>query len=290
MVNSIPPPIQQSVAESCHVSLQNFSFCDGGCINHSGKLTTSTGNFFLKWNSEAKYPGMFKAEAKGLHLLINTKVIRIPKVVLQDVADSWQFILMEFVDGKPPSPSWQDDLGRMLADLHHNSAPNYGLDQHNYIGSLHQLNTPSTDWIEFFCEYRLKTQLKLALDQHKITKQILHQFDVLFGKLSSVLPVEKPSLLHGDLWRGNLISDELGNPCLIDPAVYYGNREAEIAFTLLFGGFSDNFYSAYQEAFPLQPGFPERIDIYNLYPLLVHVNLFSGRYLSQVVSILNRLV
>jgi protein-ribulosamine 3-kinase len=290
MVTSVPSAIQQSITESCHLLLQHFSFCGGGCINQGGKLTTSKGIFFLKWNSDSKYPGMFEAEAKGLQLLLKPNVIHIPKVVLHDVADSWQFILMEFIDEKPSSHSYWDDLGRLLAGLHSNTAPTFGLDHHNYIGSLQQSNTPSADWVEFFCEHRLRTQLKLAFDQDKINRQLLHQFDVLFRKLPSVLPVEKPALLHGDLWRGNLISDELGNPCLIDPAVYYGNREAEIAFTRLFGGFSDYFYNAYEDAFPIQSGFAERINIYNLYPLLVHVNLFGGGYLSQVVSILNRLV
>jgi protein-ribulosamine 3-kinase len=291
MLSAIPLPIQQQVSELLKVEVETFSFCNGGgCINQGGKLTTSAGDFFLKWNDATKFPGMFEAEAKGLQLMGEAKVIHIPKVILEALARPWQFILLEYVEEKTKSPSYWEDLGQQLANLHRNTFSTYGLDHNNYIGSLQQENKISNNWIDFFIEQRLNIQLKLALDNQKTDKGMLHRFERLFKKLPQLLPVEKPSLLHGDLWSGNLITNAMGNPCLIDPAVYYGHREAEIAFTRLFGGFSGTFYESYNHTFPLQPGFAERIDIYNLYPLMVHVNLFGGGYLAEVVSILNHLV
>ena len=130
----------------------------------------------------------------------------------------------------------------------------------------------------------------MSLDQGKLTPDIVKKFGRLYDKLPDLIMEEKPSLLHGDLWSGNLIVDDNGNPCLIDPAVFYGNREVEIAFTHLFGGFNAKFHDAYHACFPLENDFTSRIDLYNLYPLLVHVNLFGGGYLNQVVSILNNYV
>jgi fructosamine-3-kinase len=131
--------------------------------------------------------------------------------------------------------------------------------------------------------------LKIGIDSHAISLAISKKFESLFKNLPSILIEEKPSLLHGDLWNGNLIPDNNGSPCLIDPAVYYGNREIDLAMTQLFGGFTETFYKSYQNAFPLERGFQHRLEIYNLYPLLVHVNLFGQGYLSQVLSIINKL-
>ncbi|MDH5603990.1 MAG: fructosamine kinase family protein, partial [Cyclobacteriaceae bacterium] len=135
---------------------------------------------------------------------------------------------------------------------------------------------------------RLERQIKAALDNREASSEMVRRFDKLFSRLNGYFPVEKPSLIHGDLWSGNLIVDEKGDPCIIDPAVYYGHREMELSFTKLFGGYDKDFYNSYEEVFPLEPGFNDRIDLYNLYPLLVHVNLFGGGYINQVNLILKR--
>jgi fructosamine-3-kinase len=145
---------------------------------------------------------------------------------------------------------------------------------------LLQSNEYTANWIDFFIEKRLKAQAGLAFYNGEIPRSLYDKFNDLYNKLPELLPSEKPALLHGDLWSGNVIVGSNGHVSLIDPAVYYGNREAEIAFTKLFGGFSSAFYDAYNEAFPLEKGFEERIDIYNLYPLLVHVNLFGSGYIN----------
>ena len=177
-------------------------------------------------------------------------------------------------------------MGARLAALHRCSKDFFGLDHNNYIGSLRQFNHQQTSWVNFFIEQRLNVQLKLAIDSGMMDSKWLNEFESLYAKLPAMLPEEKPSLLHGDLWGGNLITDEKGEPCLIDPAVYFGSREADLAMTKLFGGFDDEFYTSYQHTFPLQPGYDKRFDIYNLYPLLVHVNLFGGSYKSAVANIL----
>ncbi|MBT1701110.1 fructosamine kinase family protein [Fulvivirgaceae bacterium PWU4] len=290
MLSSVPSVILKQLEESVSSNPTDFSFCGGGCINHGGRLKTRTGDLFLKWNDAAKFPGMFIAEAKGLKLLRNAGDIYIPEVITEGVAGSLQFLVLEFVEEHPQAGTYWTDLGQQLANLHKHTAPTYGLDHANYIGSLPQQNTRTEKWTDFFITQRLEAQVKLALDRGKINVDTVMLFSILYNKLGDLLPEEKPCLLHGDLWSGNLITNDKGRPCLIDPAVYYGHREAEIAFTTLFGGFSDEFYNSYHEAFALAPGYAERFDIYNLYPLMVHVNLFGGGYVSQVVSILRQWV
>jgi fructosamine-3-kinase len=227
---------------------------------------------------------MLQAEEKGLKILESAKAIRTPRIVGTATEGSYQFILLEFIEGLPSINYWRQ-LGEELAKLHQVTSEVAGLDHPNYIGSLPQINTSRKSWIDFFIINRLEAQLKLL---SPTDKSLLRDFETLFKKLPELLVDEPHSLLHGDLWSGNLIATSTGEPCLIDPAVYFGNREAEISFTLLFGGFNDEFYDAYQAAFPLQRGFRERVSIYNLYPLLVHANLFGGSYLSQVKSILKK--
>lgn len=289
-IHTIPLAVQRAVRETLGADLIRFSFSGGGCINQGGKLETSRGIFFLKWNDAKKYPDMFKAEAHGLNMLASPNVIDIPEVILTGDSEGSQFLVLEFIEEKSKSQRYWENLGSQLATLHKRSDDFFGLERDNYIGSLKQINAQEKNWIKFFIEHRLQHQLKLAIDHQRLNVSIAKQFDVLFGKLPHLLPNEKPALIHGDLWSGNLITNEKGEPCLIDPAVYFGNREMEIAFTRLFGGFSHRFYESYNEAFPLEASYLKRTDIFNLYPLLVHVNLFGGGYATQVVSILDQFV
>lgn len=266
-------------------TIVDFTRLHGGCINESGKLITSAGTYFIKWNNKSTYPNMLQAEAKGLTLLTKTNTISIPQVIHLDQTDDFQFLLLEFVENKRPSSTYWQTFGEQLAALHQTSDSNFGLDHDNYMGSLKQKNTRHTNWVDFFIEHRLDPQLTLAVNTKQISKDVLRKFEVLYSKLNQLLPTEKPALLHGDLWGGNLLSG-LKGPTLIDPAVYYGNREADLAMTQLFGGFDRSYFDPYQNVFPLTSDFAERIDIYNLYPLLIHVNLFGGGYSAQV----NRIV
>ena len=229
---------------------------------------------------------MFEAESKGLKLLREQNVIKIPEVIGFGEAGAHQFLLLEFIEEKSRQKKYWRQLGSELASLHRRSSDLFGLDHDNYIGSLRQFNLQYESWLTFFIEQRLNVQLKLAIDSGIMDSEWSKQFESLYTKLPTLLPEEKPSLLHGDLWSGNLITDKNGGPCLIDPAIYFGNREADLAMTKLFGGFDDEFYLSYHETFSLHPGYDKRYDIYNLYPLLVHVNLFGGSYKSAVATTL----
>lgn len=229
---------------------------------------------------------MFSAEAKGLALLKSAAALRTPEVILLGVAGAHQFLLMEYVEPGERCETYWDDFAIGLAKLHQQSADLFGLDHNNYIGSLPQRNDLSNSWVQFFIEQRLKRQLQTGIDGGRIDRVLVGKFESLFEKLPSLLPEEPPSLLHGDLWGGNVMTSPAGDPVLIDPAVYYGHREVDLAMTQLFGGFDSDFLMRYSEALPLMPGYKERLRLYNLYPLLVHVNLFGGGYKAQLEQVL----
>ncbi|MCP4553762.1 MAG: fructosamine kinase family protein [Bacteroidetes bacterium] len=266
-------------------SVQSVS---GGDVNSAAKIVSSVGDFFVKWNDGRKFPAMFYKEFLGLKLLDKSQSIKIPKIVCEAKAGSYEFLLLEFIDEARADSKFWYKFGESLAKLHKNTAKDFGLDHDNYIGSLIQSNQKHSDWISFFIEERIQPQLKLAFDAQFTDRAILSAFKRLFTKLNEVIPKEPPALLHGDLWSGNFMITSQGDPCLIDPAVYYGHREVDISMTKLFGEFPLEFYEAYNATSPLDKGWKERLDIYNLYPLLVHVNLFGGAYVSQVFSILRR--
>lgn len=270
--------------------LLEFSFSGGGCINQGGRLKTIAGTFFLKWNSSKKFPSMFSAEANGLRLLKNADAIDIPSVIGVGEDEEQQFILLDYIEQRPQVQSYWKDLGSRLARLHKSTDVQFGLDHDNYIGSLQQSNRRRQSWIEFFIDERLNVQLRLAVDSGMAGSQMSKSFDSLYKRLPSLLHEETPALLHGDLWSGNIIATEKGEPCLIDPAVYYGCREVDLAMTKLFGSFPTEFYEAYDETFPLHPGYEDRMDLYNLYPLLVHLNLFGAQYKNPITGILKRFV
>jgi protein-ribulosamine 3-kinase len=290
MVNDAPEQIRDHLSIGIGCRIISFSFSGGGCINHGGKLETSQGTYFLKWNDRQRFPGMFKAEAKGLQLLSDSNSVRVPKVIRVGEVAAYQYLLLEFISTKTRTHDYWVHFGVALANLHLNTSEKFGLDHSNYIGSLVQQNHQSENWIDFFVQQRLNVQLERATENNLIGKKERNKFEQLFKKLPTLLPDEKPSLLHGDLWGGNLMADEHGLPCLIDPAVYFGHREADLAMSFLFGGFDSSYLDSYNEVFPLMAGYEARFNIYNLYSLMVHLNLFGRNYLPQVVSILDDVV
>jgi protein-ribulosamine 3-kinase len=268
-------------------SAENVS---GGCINECFRLNTSKGLFFLKLNEAAAFPGMFDAEMQGLKLLASTKEIRVPVVYETGIVDTTAFLFTEFVERGSTLTDSSRNFGRKLAALHQHSAGYFGLEYDNYIGSLPQQNTRTEKWPDFFVQSRLIPQIELARKNGLLENSTEKKFESLFKKINTLFPEEKPSLLHGDLWSGNYFWNKDGEPCLFDPAVYYGHREMDIAMTLLFENFGNDFYTGYNEIYPLQNGWKERIALCNLYPLLVHVNLFGSGYLSQLSHALNKYV
>lgn len=270
------------------IIIHSFRPISGGCINSCYQLKTNEGSFFLKTNSASRYPGMFESEAKGLKILTATDTINIPEVIFFDNDYDHSFLLLEFIEPGRRQTDFFEILGEQLAALHKNTAEKFGLEHPNYIGSLKQSNTYSDSWIDFFIHERLNPQLELAKKNNRIDSPTVKLLENIFSHLPVLFPNEKPALLHGDLWNGNIIVSSEGAPCLVDPAVYYGFREMDIAMTKLFGGFPGEFYDAYHQTFPMQHGWQERLDLCNLYPLMVHVNLFGSGYLSEVKTILNK--
>ena len=250
-------------------------------------------NVFLKTNAHPP-DGFFQAEAKGLGLLRQAKGgPRIPKPLGLEPGSDPRFFLMEYVEESSPTGDFDVKFAQTLASMHRHTSATHGLDHDNFIGSTVQKNIQETDGLKFFRDQRLRFQQELARNSGKLPAPLDKRLDKLCAKLESLMDTsgEKPALLHGDLWSGNYFqakSDQ--RPCIFDPAVYYGLRESDLAMTQLFGSLPGTFYRAYHEAFPLNPGYEERRDIYNLYHMLNHLNLFGGSYLSSVEAIVNRFI
>lgn len=275
----------EELGHEVHVS--GYQFLAGGNINNAVRLDTDHGYFFVKWNESAQ-DDMFACEAQGLELLMSAREIQVPQIIGYGHKLQKSYLILEYIHPQRPQPEYWAQFGNALSRLHSHPHVAFGLPYDNYIGSLRQNNQQSDNWTDFFIEKRLKVQAGLALYQGELPRTLFNKFESLYKQLPDILPVQVPALLHGDLWSGNVMTGNNGLATLIDPAVYYGSREAEVAFTTLFGGFGERFYSAYAETFPLEPGFEERIGIYNLYPLLVHVNLFGSGYLSGIEKILKK--
>lgn len=268
----------------------------GGDINEAYGLSLTGGKcIFMKSNTKENLP-LFTAEALGLSAIARTKAIGTPQILgvgTDEGRGGYSFLLLEFISGKSRSGKYWEDLARQLAGMHQASTDGlvsngtYGFDTDNYIGRRKQMNTGRNSWISFFRDCRLATQFRDAGryfdgEDRKRIGQFLDRLDEI------LVEPEYPSLLHGDLWAGNVIAGNDGKAWLIDPAVYVGHAEADFAMTELFGGFPPAFYDAYQEAAPLQPGYARRRDVYNLYHLLNHLNMFGRMYLPEVKRILGQ--
>ncbi len=287
-MNALGPALAAALAQSLGTRVISASRLAGGDINEAFAVELGDGRrVFVKANAHAP-GGLFRAEARGLEFLAAARALRVPRVLaLSDVAPS--FLALELLESAPRRPAFDEELGRGLAALHRATPGAFGLDAPNFIGSLPQSNVAHARWSDFYRSERLEPQLERADEQGRASPAMRRGFDRLFARLDALVGVEEPpARLHGDLWAGNLHVDERGAPCLIDPAVYGGHREMDLGMMRLFGGFSERVFAAYAEAFPLAPGHAERVPLYQLYPLMVHVNLFGGGYARSVESVLER--
>ncbi len=257
----------------------------GGDINEAYRLSTADGHdYFLKTHQNPP-EDLYTREAEGLHWLREAEAIRIPQCFYHSNRRGAEpaLLILEWIDSAPPCPRHDELLGRGLAKIHLRTEAQFGLPDGNYIGSLHQRNRKHKTWHEFYANERLLPQFELADQAGLIPSNLAKAFDTLLNRLAEIVgPEEPPSRLHGDLWGGNTIRDEKGEPCLIDPAIYAGHREVDLAMMRLFGGFSPRVFSAYEEYYPTAQGSGERIPLYQLYYLFVHLNLFGSSYLSGV--------
>jgi fructosamine-3-kinase len=288
----IPQEISDSLIEyfskirNVSIQISDTSSLSGGCINHVHRVETSIGDFCIKYNLRDRYPDMFTSEADGLASLKKAGKTYTPEVICTGEAGLYAYILLEFIEQGRRKSSFMQDFGRSLGQQHRVTTGYFGNTIDNYMGSIAQSNKQHPDWTSFFVEERLKKQVSLAHEY--FSPSDLASFDRLYARLKELLPEEPPALLHGDLWGGNYMVGKDGKACLIDPAVYYGHREIDIAMTSLFGGFDESFYASYQEEYPMEKGWQKRLDILNLYPLLIHLNLFGSGYLGSITSIIRR--
>ena len=262
----------------------------GGGFATCERWESDAGSVFVKVADRQRLP-LLEAEAAGLRELASTAALRVPRVLAVGLAGSQAFLALEWIEFRAATSRTEARLGELLAAQHRVTAPRFGWHRDDTIGATPQPNAWADDWARFFAEQRLGFQLDLAVEQGhsgrlvERGRRLCEQLDVLLRGHRAV-----PSLLHGDLWGGNWAADESGNPVVFDPAVYFGDREADLAMTRLFGGFGRAFYDAYESAWPLEAGATLRFDLYNLYHVLNHLNLFGGGYRAQAEALIDRLL
>lgn len=263
----------------------------GGCINDAAVLRDRRGERFFVKLHDASRIDMFEAEREGLEAIAATGTVRVPRPLLCGTDGGRAFLVLEHVPLTRPGGAAMAELGRELARMHGNTAESFGWHRDNTIGATAQANAWMGSWEAFWVDRRLGPQLRLAASRGA-GGRLVRTGEALLAKVPELLAGHRPqpSLLHGDLWGGNCGADGDGRPVLFDPAVYYGDREADLAMTELFGGFSRGFRDAYESTWPLEPGYARRRELYNLYHLLNHFNLFGGGYAAQAQSTMERLL
>ena len=304
MNRELSDAIESSLADSLDekVKIARSISVSGGCINNSMRLDIDSGkSFFAKFNSSAP-PEMFLCEFAGLEAISQVDAIRSPRAIVNGICKSGEtFLITEWIEPGAKSSDFEDKFGRQIAELHQKSqrvstsessetvSQRFGFDRDNFIGSTPQRNRWHESWPDFWRTCRIDFQLDLAVkngfgDQlNPLRDRFVKRMDLMISAVD-----EQPSLLHGDLWSGNYFADSDGNPAIVDPAVYFGSREAEFGMIRLFGGVGKRFYESYADNFPFHDGFEERFEIYKLYHVLNHLNLFGSSYLSQCISIMKK--
>jgi fructosamine-3-kinase len=282
--------VARAVAAALGTGIRASRPVSGGSINDAYACELADGRrVFVKTNTQ--HPRMFPCEARGLAWLAEARALRVPSVLAVSAdGDRIGFLVLEYLEARR-APDHEVALGRGLAALHRAGAPAFGHHEDNYLATLEQDNTPADDWPTFYSQRRLSPLVSAALDAGQAPRSWIGAFERLYARMDELAgPPEPPARLHGDLWSGNLHADERGAPVLIDPAVYGGHREIDLAMLQLFGGPGPRFTAAYDEVHPRAPGHEERVPLYQLYPLLAHVALFGGSYVGSVDAALRRLV
>ena len=275
-----------------HISLlldepiKSYQSIAGGDISQAFVIKTPHRRYFLKCNSGSDAIKMFEAEARGLAALLETNTIAVPRVLHIGIFDQIAFLIMDYVEARSPNDEDLERFGYELARLHQVSSERFGFDSDNFIGSLPQRNEYHTNWVDFYINERLVPKFKMAISRQLMNDDEIPTKAQMTDTLDSLFIDVRPSLLHGDLWSGNYLIHSDGTPYLIDPAVYFGHHEIDIAMSKLFGGFGETFYASYNTLFPEEPESSKRIEIYQLYYLLVHLNLFGRSYYGAVKRIM----
>lgn len=280
------PSLKNYIQEKLGARIKTVTAISGGDISNAYLIDTSTNQFFCKINENLDAVEMFQAESEGLKEIATSKSIAVPEVIFTDQLNKSAFLILEYIEPGTPNQKAIGKFGQQLAALHQVSNKGFGWSQDNFIGSLSQSNKAHSDWPEFYWEERILPQLKLSFELGYYLESEIPNKERAILDLSNIFENPKASLLHGDLWSGNYLISKDGVPYLIDPAVYYGHNLVDISMTKLFGGFGEAFYNAYFEVHE-HPS-KAQIDIYQLYFLLVHLNLFGRSYFASVKKIMKR--
>ena len=275
---------KQIIKQELNSNIKELSQLGGGSINSVFLVELEKSKIVLKINDSLRFPGMFENEKKGL-LKLNASGVQTPQVIFERSRDNLAFLALEYIPNGNFG-NWEL-FGEKLAALHTNKNEFFGLDYDNYIGSLRQVNKKENNWKGFYSNQRLLHLTKFAFDKELLSKTDSKKMEELCNKLDTYLPFAKPSLIHGDLWSGNLIFDGQGKPVFIDPAIYYGHPEMDWAMLSLFGSYPETAIKSYCNIIPLENNYFEREKIYQLYPLLVHLILFGRSYYRDISEILN---
>ena len=276
----------QNIFDDCELSVANYKSVHGGDINKAYCLFEGANKYFLKVNNAKQFPRMFEKEMNGLNTLHNNCHLIIPKAIKCGVAEQQQYLLLEWIETGSPEKDFWKQFGASLATMHKQPQSFFGWEEDNYLGSLQQRNDKHESWNLFYAECRIMPLVIQLFNSNAFSKNDVTAAEELCGKLKEIFPVESPALLHGDLWSGNFMVAANGYAAILDPAVYYGYREMDIGMTKLFGGFDQRFYDAYEEAYPLEKGWKQRLQLAQLYPILVHAILFGGHYVDKARTII----
>ncbi len=289
-LNEIARHIAISTGETFDVG--TYHSASGGCINDAMIIRSTSGRSYFVKSSSTMPKAIFHAEANGLNAIALTGVIQVPAVIcFGSTLSEESFLVLECIEQGNRCHDYFETFGQQLAEMHRvATSDHFGFETNNWLGSSIQLNPWKNDWNRFWVEARLAPQLKMARDNGYSNRRLQQLGERMIDRIDNLLANdgEPPALIHGDLWSGNYLADRNGQPVIYDPACYYANREAEFGMTRLFGGFPSTFYDAYNEAWPLADGWESRTEIYTLYHLLNHLNLFGPSYLSGCVEILER--
>jgi fructosamine-3-kinase len=281
----IPDLLRETLEARLDLTIDSVAPVSGGCIANACRLETDGSPLFLKYGDE-EVARTFPGEAAGLEALdAADSPLVVPSVLETDppTDDRPGFLVMEWINSGRKGRRFWDRFGEGLAELHRHTADAYGFEDENFIGRLPQKNEWMDNWPAFFRSQRLEPQVAMARERGRWRSGWTEALEALYRRLPEILPgAPDASVLHGDLWKGNFMVTATGEPAIIDPAAYYGHREADLAMTELFGGFQDRFYDAYRGAWDLEPGYETRRDVYNLYHLINHLNLFGAGYASSV--------
>ena len=287
----LPDSLRDALEATLDIQIDDVAAVGGGCIANACRIETDGSPLFLKYGDEA-VARTFPGEAAGLEALAAAdSPLTVPSVIETDTpeGDRPGYLVMEWINSGREGRRFWETFGEGLAALHRHTGEKYGFEQDNFIGQSPQPNEWMDDWPSFFREQRLEPQVEMAQERGRWQAGWDSPLQALYRRLPDMLPrTPEPSVLHGDLWKGNYMVTAVGEPAIIDPATYYGHREADLAMTELFGGYADRFYDAYRATWGLAPEYDTRKEVYNLYHLLNHLNLFGGGYANSVEQILRR--